>query len=465
MEKKIIDMLDTLDIYETDKLLDTDLNMKIDASTMKRIKKAVYKKAGVNRSKNIIKKGLTVAVAAVLLLVISTFAIGVDNIANAFGRLFAFIPGYGIVENNEIIKYTVDGRNLRSENDIAIITLNNVIATENKISVAFELFKKNFDESKLLEEKQKEWKRLEDGLEPKNPTILLHVNGNEFKMVSSSIGGGGETDHVFIDFEVNPEDINSKTTYTLEYKEYNLSIDFKLKTYDSFESLDEIGPTGTHNSISITAVSSKKDNKLEVELYTINKSNYNISSFTKEYDKGYEGRDILLQTSEGIREYTTPGSSMGANNKFYFDLLSDEKDLVLKIPYLIVESNESQNISLKIPKEGEELKLNKKVEFNDSTLIITKVEKVKTDVNAFGDLRISFRYENKHNNMVMCNANFYRTNLLGVMEGGGYSSTLDENGIVKAIDFALEKGDDKVLRLKIDRPKYYLLDEYNLEIK
>lgn len=465
MEKKIIDMLDTLDIYETDNLLDTDLNMKIDASTMKRIKKAVYKKAGINRRKNIIKKGLTVAVAAVLLLVISTFAIGVDNIANAFGRLFGFIPGYGIVENNETIKYTVDGHNLRSENDIAIITLDNVIATENKISVAFELFKKNFEESKSLEEKQKEWEQLENGGTPKKPTIFLHANSNEFKMASFSIGGGGETDHVFIDFEVNPEDINSKTIYTLEYKDYNLSIDFNLKTYDSFESLYEIGPTGTHNNISITAVSSKKDNKLEVELYTINKSNYNISSFTKEYDKGYEGKDVLLQTSKGVREYTTPGSSMGANNKFYFDLSSDEKDLVLKIPYLIVESNESQNISLKIPKEGEEIQLNKKVEFNDSTIVITKVEKVKTDVNAFGDLRISFQYENKHNNKIMCDTRFYRTNLVGGIDGGGYSSTLDENGIVKAIDFALEKGDDKVLRLKLNRPKYYLLAEYNLEIK
>ncbi len=465
MDKKIIDMLDTLDIYESDKLLDTDLNMKIDASTMKRIKKAVYRKAGINKRKNIIKKGLTVVVAAALLLVISTFAIGVDNIANAFGKLFSFIPGYGIIENNETIKYTVDGRKLSSENDVAIINLKTVIATENKISVAFELFKKNFDESKMLEDKKKEWEQLQKGGKPKKPTILLRANGKEFNMTSSSMGSGGETEHVFIDFGGSPEDINPNTTYTLEYKDYNISIDFKLKTYDSFDSLDEIGPTSIQNNISITAISNKKDNKLEVELYTINKSNYSISSFTKEYDKGYEGKDVLLQTNGGIRQYTTPGSSMGANNKFYFDLLSDEKDLVLKIPYLIVESNESQNISLKIPKEGEKLKVNKKVEFKDSTMIITEVEKIKTDVNVFGDLRISFRYENKHNNKIMCNAQFYRTNILGIIEGGGYASTPAENDIVKSVDFALEKGEDKVLRLKIDKPKYYLLGEYNLEIK
>lgn len=465
MDKKIMDMLDTFDIYDTDRLLDTDMNMKIDAATMKRIKKAVYRKAGLKRSKNTFKKGLAVVAAAVLLLVISTFAIGVDNIANAFSRLFSFIPGYGIIENNETIKYTVDGRKLSSENDVAIISLKNVVATENNISVSFELLKKNFDESKLLKEKKKEWEILEKGGQPTRPTILLHANGKEFNMSSSSMGSGGETDHVFINFEINPEDINSNTIYKLEYKDYNISIDFKLKKYDSFDSLDEIGPTGTQNNISVTAVSNKKDNRLEVELYTINKSNYNISSFTKEYDKGFEGKDVLLQTSRGIRKYATPDSSMGANNKFYFDLLSDEKDLVLKIPYLIVESNESQNISLKIPKEGEKLKVNKKVEFKDSTMIINEVEKIKTDVNAFGDLRISFRYENKHNNMIMCSAQYYRTNLLGVMEGGGYASTLDENDIVKAIDFALEKGDDKLLRLKIDRPKYYLLGEYNLEIK
>lgn len=467
MDKDIINILDTLDISETDKLLDSDLKMDIDRATIKRIKKSVYKNAGLNRNTSILKRGLTVIVAAVLLLVISTFAIGVDNIANAFNRLFGFIPGYGIVENNETIKYTVDGIKLKSENENACITLNNVTATENTISASIELLKKNFDESKAIEEKKKEWEDLENGRRLKTPNILLYANGKVFNETSSSMGGGGETNHIYINFDVEPEYINSKTSFKLEYKDYNLSIDFKLKHCDSFDSLDEIGPTATKNNISITAVSNKKDNKLEVELYAINKSNCNIYSYTKQYDNGYLGKDIVLQTSGGVREYTTPGSSMGPNNKFYFDLLPEDKNLVLKIPFLIASSKdgEKQNIKLKIPKYGEKLALNKKVEFNDTTMVITQVEKIKTDANEFGDLRINFKYENKNSNKIMCDASFFRTNLFGTTEGGGYSSTPDENGIVKSIDFSLEKGDNKTLGLQICDPKYYLVDEYNLEIK
>lgn len=462
MEDKIFDALDTLDINQTDKLLDTDINMNIDSVSLKRIKKAVYKKAGLKKSKHLIKKGLTVTAAALVLAMLSMATIGVDNVANAFNRLFSFIPGYAIVENNKNIEYVIEKQNIQVENSDVSITIKNAIAIKDNITISLELEKKNFDESKALEGMQKEWEELEKGGQLKKPIIVLYANGKEYKTDNYSAAGGGSTESIAANFQI--ENINTQTTYKLEYKEYNLSLAFKLKAYDSFDSLEEIGPTTILNDISITAVSNIKDNKLEVELYPINKSKYQISSFAKVFDNGYEGKDLNLQTSNGIRKYTAPDSSMGANNKFYFDISPDDKDLVLKIPYLIVASNESQNISLKIPNEGEKLTLNEKVEFTDSTMIITDVERIKSDENEYGNLKINFRYENSDKNKIMYNAQFNRTNILGAIEGGGYSCEPDQNDILKSVYYGLEKGENSELRLKISKPEYYLLSEYSLEL-
>jgi len=306
---------------------------------------------------------------------------------------------------------------------------------------------------------------LEKGGQLKKFNITLHANGKEYKTDSYVIGSGGKTEIVTVNFKVDEEIIDSKTTYTLEYSDYNLPLDFKLKAYDSFDSLEEIGPTGTINDISITAVTYRKDNKLEVELYSINKSKDRISSFTKVGDNGYKAENLRLQTSGGLREYTTPGSTMGTNNKFYFDISPEDKNLVLSIPYLTVESAEDQNISIDIPKEGEKLTLNKKIKFKDCTMIVTDVERTKASGNEYGALRMNIQYENKDKNKVMCNAQFARINWLGITQSGGYGSKPDQNDVIKTVEFYLEKGEDSVLRLKIENPEYYLVGEYKLEIK
>lgn len=155
---------------------------------------------------------------------------------------------------------------------------------------------------------------------------------------------------------------------------------------------------------------------------------------------------------------------MGANNRFYFDLSPEDSKMVLNIPYLIVESDESSSVSLTVPDEGRILKLNKQIAFKDSTMIITQVEKVTRPENKYGALRICLAYKNTNPQMILKNTSFNRANILGVTKGGGYMSDVDENGITTAIEYELEQGENDKLRLNISRPQYYLLGDYNLEV-
>lgn len=463
MEENLIYELDRLDTHQTDNLLNAELAFKLDRKALERIKSSVYKKTGLTRYRGILKKIAATVSAAIVLLAVSTAVVGVDNVAEAFSKLFGFIPGYGIVENNQKIKFIARESILRAENDKAIMTVRTVLAEKSTLGISYEIEKKDFSEPKTVEEKQ----QLEEFLRTqamKKPDIRLSVKGKEYKSSSFSTGGGGKLENTYINFEIPEELINDNTSYTLIDNEFGLELDFTLKPYASYESLKEIGPTDVKNNISITAVPKKVGNRLEVELYTVNKSDFVIYSYARESDKGYKGMDISLITNGARREYKTPEGFMGANNRFYFDVSPEDSKMVLNIPYLIVEGDESSPVSLTVPEEGRILKLNKQIAFKDSTMIITQVEKVARPDNKYGALRISLAYKNANPQMILKNASFNRVNILGVTKGGGYMSDVDENGITKDIEYDLNEGENDKLRLSISRPQYYLLGDYNLEI-
>ena len=457
MDKKISHTLDLLDIKETDKLLEKDLKFKLDSNSIKRIKKSTYSKAGIMRRRTFATRGLSAIAAAMIIIVISIFSIGFDNVVSAMGRLFGFVPGYGITEGSQSIQYIIDGHNISAENSQAILTINSVIATKNNLTLNCYIKLKNYHEEKNLS-------YIENNINTDKNNLVMAVNGKEYRPSGCSIGSGGKIEDISAAFHIEQANLSTKNTYTFNYKKYNLSVEFRLKVPEGYDSLEEIGPTDTNNNISITAVSSLQDNKLLVELYPVNKSGLTITSFTKEFDFGYEKKDLSLETDKTSHSYALPEGFMGVNNKFYFNVLPEEKNLTLKIPYLIVKSQEKmKKVTLKIPEEGERVTINKKVKFKNSTLVITDVERIKNE-NLNGALRIYFKFQNKDKNMVMFNAEFRRVNILGMEQGGGYSTNL-KVGIPQSIDYSLDEPDGDVLRLGIKDPEYFLLGEYNLKLK
>ncbi|AEY67995.1 hypothetical protein [Clostridium sp. BNL1100] len=456
MDKKISHTLDLLDIKETDKLLEKELKFKLDSNSIKRIKKSTYSKAGIMRRKTFVTRGLSAIAAAIIIIVVSIFSIGFDNVVSAMGRLFGFIPGYGIMEDNQSIQYIIDGRNISSENSQAILTINSVIATKNNLTLNCLIKLKSFHEEKNLS-------NIENNIQHDKNNLVMAVNGKEYRPSGCSIGSGGKVEYISAAYQIEQDNLSTRDVYRFNYNKYNLSVEFRLKVPEGYDSLEEIGPTDTKNNISITAVSSRQDNKLLVELYPVNKSGLTITSFTKEYDFGYEKKELTLETDKTSHSYTIPEGFMGVNNKFYFNVLPQEKNLTLKIPYLIVKSQEKmKKVTLKIPEEGKRVTINKKVKFKNSTMVISDVERIKNG-NPNGALRIYFKFENEDKNMVMFNAQFRRVNILGMEQGGGYSTNLKE-GIPQSIDYSLDEPNGDVLRLGIKDPEYFLLGEYSLKL-
>lgn len=440
MDKKIIQILDDCDIDQINDLLDNNIDIKIGKGTKDRIKNSVYKKAGMKkRSYN-----LTKIVAASIILaafISSTYMVGFDTIATAFQGLFKFIPEYGIVENNDSIKFILaEQKSVRNED--TVFTLNNAIAGRNDITVMFTL----------------EDEYVQDRMRSVYENIVLVVNGKRYTQSSASSSSGGKISVYALMYKVDAEDIQTAHTYILEYKD--MQIEFSLKDYESFDALDEIGDTESKNNISITAVPTfLSENQVEVNLYPINKSGYSLDSFFDPRSK----KDLHLESNSGVKPYNQIKFYGTAHGKFTFDIDPTDKDFTLRIPFLIIQSVEQQDISLKIPKEGETVKSEIRIPFKDSDVIITELEKTNEDNQENGELKMTFRFENKTSNMRMIRTGLLRLDVFGNINGGGYSEEIGEDGLMNTVWFALEDGDKDKLRLRLTNPRYYIDDDYSLD--
>lgn len=453
-------------IEETEKLLDKDINTKANKKAINRVKSSVYKKAALKEKRNItISRRFAVCAAGFAVIIICFSLIGFDNVAAAIGRMFTFIPGYGIVENNQRIKHVINEINepISDENSDIILTVTNAITTEKEITIMFEVKNKHYSKKQAAKEKQEALNGINNG-ESVTSESYLNANGKRYKETTGYKSSSGEINVYAYSYEVDSSDINTDITYLLEFN--GLSASFKLKDYESFDMLEQIGATGYNNDISITAVPEFKGNKLTVELYSINKSEYEIYSYNKDYDKGYLGEDLHLKTNNGIKKYTTPDGWAGANNKFMFEINSADKDLILNIPYIIVQSREEYDVTLPIPETGEKITVNKKIEFKDCTMIITDVEKTfSSHTDNYGELKLTLKYENILNNKIMIGADLAEVNSWGRTIGSAWGSELNDDGIMETMYFNLNENQGNKIKLRVYDPVYYFTDDYVLEIK
>ncbi len=493
MEMKIIDCMDELNLMETELLLkDYSLEqVHLNSKYKDRIKLSVLQKAGLQEkkaeSKQIVesmqnekviqneerrqneqtkpatdkKRRLRYyAAAAVLLLAIFAWK-NSDGIVLAFNKMFGLIPGVGIVEDNQEILYQLKSPKT-VENDQGIMTILSAVATKDTMTVSFSFERKNYTEEQMMKDKEAEWERLIKEDKQVNPKIYLVVDNTKYMMAQGSSAGGGIIENYSSTFDLKEELIDSSKKYTVAFEDFNISIGFEMISLEQYSSLDEIGATDIHNNISLTATSTKEENQLQVNVYPINYSSYNLISFEQDYNLEYFGKKISLITENGNKTYTLPGSyGSGMNAAYSFDISDGSKEFLMDIPFVVVETKEESKIRLPIPKVGEVLEVNKEIAFQKGTAIIKSVEKLMPEGgNEYGDLKIVIEYKSSDEKQQLVGIEFTRSD----KSGWGWSSEYDEDGRLITINFMLEKSDQKTLKLNVVKPRYVFLDGYQLKL-
>lgn len=459
METKIKSILENLDMEETEVLLQTVPQFKLNKRILRRIKKSTLAKAGLETKTSGLSLKWTACLAALALIAFSFWGIGLDRVGAAMRRVFSFIPGYAIVENNESITYVLK-EGTSAENDRALLVLNNALATDKTLELFFRLTDKRYLGQDILPPKTE--------LEARHQArISLYANENKYSKYSGHSGSDGVNTSSLLVYEVKPTDLGEEIVYRLELEDYDLGLDFSLQDYDTFASLEEIGPTAYHNDISITAVPTFSQDQVTVDLYPINKSCYSIDAFAATYNNAYLAdleNNLHLATGQGPRAYRQPDSHFGPNTRFIFPLEPGDQDLELKIPFLIVQSDEKADVSLSLPPWGESLRVNKRLEFKDGAMIIEEIKRSDSrHIGEEGELELKIAYESKDPRLTFLDAHFIFTNLWGSIFGSSTWQVSDQ-GIVQTIYLELtEKQGDRV-KLRVQNPRYRLQDEYVLDL-
>ncbi|TCT12959.1 hypothetical protein EDC18_11033 [Natranaerovirga pectinivora] len=466
MEKGIKELLDDLEIEETEKMINkySFSTQMLGEDDLEDIKNLVSKKTGITIKKNKVeaseethkKSFLWKSYAASFLVVLTIImAWNGDNIVQGIHRMFNLVPGVGIVEDEEIL-YALKSKET-VETESGRITVENVIVTESTMRIDFEYERKDISEEELIKILDDEWERLIKEDQLTKPNISVLKNGESIDASYNGGVGGGLISRNYLTLELS-ESVSVLDVFTVDYEDFNISVDFQLIELEYFNSLDEIGATKIHNNISLTGVAKRDEDHLFVNVYPLNYSKYTLISFNYEYDLEFRGQKIELITDKGSREYSLPSSfGSGINATYTFDISDDSKEFLFKIPFIAVESNERSRVTLPIPEGGLVEELNKVISFQDSDLIITSVERTIDEFGfGHGHLIINFDYKNTLENKELVGVRLTR----GKSEG--WYEEYDDDGRMIAIGYALEKSDRNHLRLNIEKPRYILTDEYNL---
>lgn len=462
MEDKLKALLDRLDAEETGKLLHDDLSVAIDRKTSARIKASVYGKAGFRpaRTKRL-RKRLTAA-AALLILMAALVSMNLDSVTATIGKLFGYVPGYGIVEPEGGIKYGLQTPGVTAANEAYRLTLNQAIASGNTISVFFTLERKQFtqpDNGPAAEEKERLLREISQRHE-----VTLQAGEAAYGIGNRVWGSGGKFDSVSGDFALPESDIKPGMEYRLHDTYSGLTVAFTLQSYERFHSLEQIGPTAVHGPLSITAVSSRSDDKLTVNLYPYSTGGYKLSSFTKDPHNDKLKGDLHLITDQGPEPYIQDRSPyVGVRKQFQFNLKDGESNPVLHIPHVTLESREAAAVTLKIPAMGGRRTVNEALSFKDADVMVLDTEKVMhTDGNSgtvYEALKIRMSFQNK--------SDAFKLNwvYLDVDGSGGFGWEFDENGDATTYYLALSGYDKSSLKLTIRNPKYIMTDGFRIPLR
>lgn len=478
---KLYYLLDSLNREQTEHLLEQAGGIALDRKIARRINQRLYSLViGAKQRQIIMVKRTLAAAAALAVLFCGTISVfGVDELvyqaAKIIDRLYQFVPDYGFVDAGEHAWFVLDEK-VTAENDEVLISLNSAYATDDALTVMLTLSYKNMTSEDYIRRKEEEFERHKQmGLEDINPggmpRMILSVNDASHENSGawrkyedfSGVSSVGIEEQAVYTFALEGGALREDTQYRLYCPDHSLSLSFQL-TAKALQSPGELGATDVHNDISVTAVPVFSDDRLEVSLFPINNSAYELYSFTKEIGIGSPGgQDLHLQTESGVKAYEAPGGYMGPNTKFAFPIEASDANFTLRIPFLMVQSQEYRNVRLRLPKKGERLVLNLPVKFQDCVMTIIDAERRKAEHIGDGDeLKLTLRYENKAENQMMANVSVCRLSRKGKRVGTGWSYLPDESGATQEMYIALEGGDLGSLYLQFDNPVYFLTDEYVL---
>ena len=334
-------------------------------------------------------------VAAAVLLVLIISVVAIPQISSAFSRLFSFIPGVGIVEKSDILFYVMSPvvREVESDDLKAAAILGNAVYSSGHLNISVTINGWYVGETNV---------ELEQRLRNLSNNFSLFINGEQCDFQSTA---SATMDSALSGLQmwIMMNTPNSDDLFEVRIEGFSTPLSFTIIACQDYNDLADIGPTDTHNGISITTTTYRDNNKLIVQYYPFNTRQDWFIGFGNPLPANYKTwvNETYIITGNGlISVNSTDINSSGTT--FVFDMPSDDDSATLHIPYVTMWRHEEKKITVPIPQDYSFIECNVSVKTSLGTIRVTGVERAPSLDDTGGEvLRIYFDFDSNEDGVLL----------------------------------------------------------------
>ncbi len=378
-----------------------------------------------------------IAVAASLAVILTVVSVaGFGNVSAVVRQLFSFIPGVGIQQENIGAVYTCEPIFDESRSGEMIAQLLRASYSQGMLSATVHI----------------------SGKAVHGDDVMLYINGQFQKDAECFFAISQEDTMADILLEGKlPADTDQ---YEIRIHGFANPLTFTLKPCESFENLQQIGPTVTHNGISLTVTAHRSGSELVVWCYETRQEGATTDEVVGYGSPTNSSNSSLrhLETESGEIYENIPGWHIGS--RMEYTLAEADRTAMLHIPYLAMQRQAEGMLSLNLPKEYTTVSCDQSIQTDLGSIRAVSLERSVYARNPTKDrILIELDYENK-SDMQQMYAMIYQI-------AGDHTNAVhtdSASGTVKYIE-VLVSPDTEELEIHMDGVYYYWMEEYLFELE
>ena len=403
-------------INESEFTMNKDMKEKILSKTYNKISIETKEKKNISQVKrNKISIFSVKNIAAACLTIFIVTAIIPNSPVNAlYQKIFSFIPGVGVVQNESedgIVKSALNEPVKVTDND-EFLEVKSAYIANNTLSVSINT---NIGTSRIENIKDKK-EVLKYFSGETMPGVYLMVKGEKVKLKNYSTGSPSlETKaynikgYFYLD-ENTPDD----ALFQISIDGFDKAANFKLSPVKNGMTPESMGSTITVKGITIFANTDRSDGILSVDLSTVAlKILKGIRFYLFDHEKALFPDSIYILDKDGIRYQPDEDLRKLKNSgvhTFYFRIPDDREVSKIVFPQILYSRDYDSEIRINMPKVDKAININKEIELGESKLRIENASIVSKndsllpeEFKNFDCLRIDYStgYKNESNEKIL----------------------------------------------------------------
>ncbi len=384
-------------------------------------------------------KRLIACAASVLLVVGVLTMVGFDNVSAAMRQLVSFIPGVGIEPAGSVI-YTLQPITGKLENGDDSAQVFRATYSGGQLSVTVQI------DGRSIYNEQFHFYR--NG-------VLVDLQGGESPYYSLATS----SDSSMIDFAIPMEAPDEEDRFEVEIDGFEGRLAFTMRPCETYEDLQEIGPTVTRNGISVTATAHRNGNELVVWCYETRDESATDDLLCAFGMPGNGSNVVMKYVETESGKLFNSASGWVLVNRSVYQLADTDTTATLHIPYLSMYREEKGKAKISLPKSYGMHHSDIAIETSLGEILITSVERKPSGSDPNEDIiLLEFAYENRREEERIYHFSY---EIDGKMSGAMIADP--EAGVVRYIEVLVDKDETK-LDFSISGIEYYLMGEYEIEL-